>query len=127
VSFILPEKWREYGSRIQVQTIEGGLGVYALADGYDLKSDFSPYYADLFAIIYVHEKDSTALLTKYGEYFEKSRYLGYMDDTVCYLLYNEKINTERSPEFTDEEQKELKKFLKVCTVIDEYIMLSANE
>lgn len=126
VSFILPDKWKEYNLDIQVQQIEGGIGVYTLADGYDLTSlDFAPYYADLFAVIYVNEDESTALLEKYESYFAHSKYLGYMDENRCYLLYNKKIDKERSPMFTDEECKYWKSFLKVVSVIDSYIMINA--
>ncbi len=128
VSFILPEKWSEYNTDIQVQTIEGGIGVYAFAKGYDLTSfDYVPYYADLFAVIYVTKGESESLITKYKDYFKKSKYLGYMDDKVCYLLYNEKIDRERSTEFTDDEYKYWKEFLKITSQIDDYIMLNAEE
>lgn len=126
ISFILPEKWKDYRSDIQIQRIDGGIGVYALADGYSLTSlDFAPYYADLFAVIYVPKDEAEGMLAGYSEHFEEYRYIGYMEDMVCYLLYNKDIDRDKSPMFTDAECKHWKKFMKIRSVIDEYIMINA--
>ncbi len=128
VSFVLPDKWEEYKTDIQVQTIKGGIGVYAFSEGYDLTSlDYTPYYADLFAVIYVNEDECDALLEKYESHFTESKYLGHMDGKVCYLLYNKKIDEQKSSMFTNDEQKYWKDFLKITSVIDDYVMLCAAE
>lgn len=128
VSLVLPDKWKEYGSDMQVQKIDGGIGVYAFAEGYDLTSlDYALYYADLFAVIYVNEGECDALLSKYESYFTESKYLGYMDGKVCYLLYNKKIDNEKSPMFTEDEREYWKDFLKITSVIDDYIMLCSTD
>lgn len=128
VSFILPDKWQEYKTDMQIQRIEGGMGVYTLANDYTLSSiDYKPCYADLFAIIYVTKDESEALLLKYAEYFSENEYLGYMDDKVCYLLYNKEINTQISTEFTSDECEYWEKFLNTVTKINTNILLCAQE
>lgn len=129
IALAIPNSWLEFKENLYFQKTENALVAYTLSDEFNSEevSDYEPYYADLFSVMYEDNAVADSYISLYSKYYEENEFLGSFDNKSCYLFYNKKLDVQLSNKFTDKEISDINDFLKKIKDIKDNIILFENE